>query len=202
MDGTKSPEKRHLVQYGLDLLLALAALLALSSCTRTQPQASFPSKQLQPTSKAEDDWPDCPSPGAKAGTMDHKVTLTWNASTSASANTEIRYCIYRMAGTRVQAIPGQVLVDKVPCTGCELVNQDKKAVKDLFYQDKQVKNDTKYCYAAVAMQKGNKYFSELSKQVEAEIPESPAPVSPQISKDHLCDDPPMAANPLKSKAQR
>ncbi len=203
MEGTKPSEKRNSVQNRLGFLLCLAALPGFGSCTRVQPQASVQAKQAQPMMSLFQEWnPDCPSPGAKTGTMDHKVTLTWNASASASAISEIRYCIYRTLGRRVQAVQGKVPVGQVPCTGCELVNQDKKAVKDLFYEDNQVKNDSKYCYAAVAMQRGSPYFSELSKQAEAEIPQSPAPVAPQISKDHLCDDPPSTAKPLKSKAQR
>ena len=72
-------------------------------------------------------------------------------------------------------------------------------MKDLFYQDTQVGNGVQYCYAAVAIQKGNPYFSELSKQVEAEIPKNPAPVPPQISHGPLCDDPKPATKPVKTK---
>ena len=203
MEGTKPSEKRNSVQNRLGFLLCLAALLGFGSCTRVQPQASVQSRQAQPTMSPSQEWnPDCPSTGSKAGTTDHKVTLTWNASASASSGAEIRYCIYRSRGTRVQAITGKAGTSQVPCTNCELVNQDKKAVKDLFYQDKQVKNDSKYCYAAVAMQKGNPYFSEFSKQVEAEIPQSPAPIPPYVSTDHLCDDPIPTPKAMKTKVQR
>lgn len=203
MDGTKLLDKRDLKRGRLLVLLSAVASIGSCCCTRAQPQATVQSNHAQPVVQLSQDWnPDCPSPGPKTGTMDHKVTLTWNASASASGSSEIRYCIYRTLGRRVQAVQGKVPVGQVPCTGCELVNQDKKAVKDLFYQDTQVGNDSKYCYAAVAMQRGSPYFSELSKQVEAEIPKSPTPIPPFISTDNLCEDPSPAPNAKKTKVRR
>jgi hypothetical protein len=181
---------------GLLLLLSLLGLAV--GCTQETPQ----SKQLTATTSIKkDDVFICPDGDIKkTGSNDHKVTLTWNPSANSSPSRQIRYCVYRTQDHPIQRSEYPASIGKAPCNSCTRVNET--AVSETQYIDTHVTNGAHYCYVAVAMDTGERAFSGFSNQVQADIPQGPAPVPAQISSGKLCDDKKSAAKLLKKPRRR
>lgn len=114
----------------------------------------------------------------------HRVSLTWNLSTSSDnpKGREIRYCLYRTKGGRVQRSSTRSFS---PCVNCQRVT--KEPVTGTTYDDTHVENDSHYCYVAISLETANSMHSDFSNETEADIPKSKEPVSNGISSGTLCD---------------
>jgi hypothetical protein len=118
------------------------------------------------------DPPACP-PGDPPGNIaasspvgGHKVTLSWNASTSIGSGKDIRYCLYRTVGGPVQRKPG--IGSASPCANCQQVTSNP--ITGTTYHDVQVENGVHYCYAAIAIDMNSRKVSDFSNQADAVIP--------------------------------
>ncbi len=180
-------------------LSLFCALITLGGCTHGQtPRAALEPRHVSQVRQDASEWPKCPGQVAEKSDTKHSVTLKWNASTSSSPAREIRYCVYRNTDKRVIRNAGKDLwIDVPPCNGCTLVNEDTDARKETFYVDSRVKDGNRYCYIAVAMEKGNRRFSEFSNPAEAYIPPLPSKVT-----HGFCEDKPPTSNTLKNRRAR
>ena len=184
------------------LLLLFSVLALAGGCTHSRSQETSQSRQPMATTPLKPEIVViCPDGDIqKTGSTDHKVSLTWNPSPTASTSAQIRYCVYRTQDHPVQRSDYLVPIDKTPCRVCTRVNET--AVSDTQLIDNQVTNGAHYCYVAVAMQIGESAFSGFSNQVQADIPQDPAPVPSQISSGKLCVDMKSAARPLKKQRRK
>jgi len=132
------------------------------------PEAKSPAQTV-----SKPDPPSCP-PGDPVGTDasftqpgGHKVTLSWNASTSASGPSanEIFYCLYRTKGGPVRTNTAGTVS---PCVNCQRVT--KASIAETKQVDIQIENGAHYCYVAVAIDSRNGKLSVLSNQADAIIP--------------------------------
>jgi len=184
MNGTKRSKYQDLQIKCFGLIFLLVTLLALLGCTQKPPPSFVDSKQTGPP-KQENTGFTCPEGDIpKAGSNNHRVTLSWNPSASSSTSTKVLYCLYRTQDGPVQKLDGQALISRPPCKKCERVNET--AVPETHFTDLQVKNGAHYCYVALAMEIGDAFFSGFSNQEEADIPLDPAPVSSSTSSGKLC----------------
>lgn len=197
MDPRDSDRDRQLIRKALHLArwVALWSLLLLNACSRSSEfRIRVELRDLLEASPAapaphKPDPPSCP-PGDPANNDasstpagEHKVTLSWKASTSSSGSDgkDIYYCLYRTKGGRVQANAGTKT--KSPCVNCQRVTHE--AVTDTIYKDDHAENDSHYCYVAIAIQIGNSKPSDFSNQADAVIPprkEAPFCSQPETTK--------------------
>jgi len=207
LKGLPGTDRRPLQLKNIARSVILCALLNLTGCT--YPGRSYSRDQAEPKQNPQvqrekkNDWtfPACPVGDIKkGGSTDHKVTLTWNASTSSDKSKEIRYCLYRSRDRRVGRITGELTVDKAPCTKCELVTD--LPVPGTTIIDHQVQNEARYCYAAVAIQFGNQKFSEFSNQAEADVPDAKHPGSNKNSTGTLCKPEPQHRKTTPNRSHR
>ena len=182
MDPRDSDRDRQLIRKALHRALwtVLCSLLLLNACSRSSESRirvelhDLPEAIPTATALRKPDPPSCP-PGDPANNDasstlagEHKVTLSWKASASASGSDgkDIHYCLYRTKGGRVQANAGTKT--KSPCVNCQRVTLE--AVTETIYKDDHVENDSHYCYVAIAIQTGNGKPSSFSNQADAVIP--------------------------------
>jgi hypothetical protein len=181
MDPRDPDRDRQQIRRAINFALwtALCFLLILNACSgnsgsrihvelRDTPEANPPAQALKPAAICPPGDPPGgdPSPTPAAG---HTVTLSWNASTSSSApnGKEIRYCLYRTKGARVQGnTPGAGT--KSPCVNCQRVT--KQPISGTSYPDTHVENGAHYCYVAIAVDGQTGKLSVFSNQADAVIP--------------------------------
>lgn len=126
------------------------------------------------------DLPVCPPgdpPGNDASRFPagtHKVSLSWNASTSSGPGKDIRYCLYRTVGGPVQRRMGTSPAS--PCINCQRVTT--APVTGTTYRDTQVQNGVHYCYVAIAIDADNGKVSDFSNRADAVIPPKNEPPFP------------------------
>jgi hypothetical protein len=160
------------------LWINLGMLLILGGCSRGCDSRihvklhDVPETNFTPQIPRNVDPPKCP-PGDPMGSSasstpagGHKVTLSWNASTSAVAGRDIRYCLYRTVGGPVQR--NTAVAAASPCVNCQQVTIDP--ISGTTYRDAQVANGVHYCYVAVAIDAGTGAVSNFSSQTDAVIP--------------------------------
>lgn len=184
MGGDKTiSNSRRIGMINVACSICLCVLLGPVGCTH---QASMPAEPKHTTATREDTVFTCPDGDIpKAGSNDHKVTLTWEASAS-GPRSKIRYCLYRSEDHRVRKSGDHVPINKSPCKACTRI--DETATEKTSYIDKQVRNGAHYCYVAVATEIGKCEFSEFSNQAEADIPRDPLPVAGQVSSGKMCEE--------------
>jgi len=168
------------------ILPVACILVTLGGCSRvSERHAEKAPGATQPTAAFhEREFPHCPDadpPTLKRGSRrasPHKVVLFWNASVPSpgAERGDLRYCLYRSMGHKVTPKKTkQKRQTEAPCENCERVNLNPiigtGCVDDL------VQSDTRYYYAAVAI---NRYgeLSVLSNQAPAPIPPNTVPVKP------------------------
>lgn len=161
------------------LWIAVPLLLILCGCSRSSDSRIHVTLHDIPEDKAPSQTPHltAPSPACPPGNPlgndasttpvgAHTVTFTWNASTSAAAGKDIRYCLYRTTGGPVQKSSGTTGAS--PCVNCQLVTPQPIAVTT--YKDRDVENGVHYCYVAIAIDAANNSSSDFSNQTDAVIP--------------------------------
>ena len=174
------------------LWTAFCLLLLQNGCSRNSnkihvelrdtPEAHRPAQTLQtiepPSCPPGNHPPDNDVSSALAG--GHTVNLSWNASTSSKGphGKDIRYCLYRTKGGRVQALvqtgkPGTQV--KPSCKNCQRVTINP--IKDTTWKDTFVENGAHYCYVAIAIDTVNGEISVFSNQTDAVIPPNKEPPS-------------------------
>jgi len=179
---SKDPDKarcrlRRSVRFALWSVLCVA--LILDACSRNSesrmhvelrdaPEANLP-KQSTPDTTPTSCPPGDPHDSDESSTPPggHTVNLSWNASTSATGPLarDIRYCLYRTKGGRVQRNdPGTA----TPCVYCQRVTKDP--VAGTAFLDTQVESGVHYCYVAIAIDRGTGKLSVFSNQADAVIP--------------------------------
>lgn len=168
-----SRDRRGALQ--IALLIILWTPMNLVGCSRPEPHAA---PELQKVSASEPntvtdvkltcppgDPPDNDVSSSPSG--GHTVSLSWNPSTSSNnpKGKQIRYCLYRTKGGRVQrSAPGTTS----PCGHCQRVT--KEPVTGTTYKDTHVENDSHYCYVAIAIETASSMHSDFSNQADAVIP--------------------------------
>jgi hypothetical protein len=175
---------RALVSYPLKVKLALSVFVRIilpliagvlgTACavgqtgtgSSTKPQVPLPN--VQGSAKAQATIPICPPAGlsrsqpSDRGTGDHKVILSWNASSHSpdNANDAVGYCLYRSKDRKA-------LKQRPTCRECEQINSipvgGTACVDDL------VEDSTKYFYVVTAIN-GKGVISSSSNEVLAPIP--------------------------------
>lgn len=109
---------------------------------------------------------------------EHHVALSWKPSTSSKNGKDIRYCLYRTEGGRVQKNNAS---STPPCVHCQLIVgigspwPGTAATDDVF-------GGAEYCYVAVAIDMSNGSLSGFSNEAHAVTPEAPPP-------HFSCEDP-------------
>lgn len=164
----------------------------LVGCSRQQPAAKPESQQASPAKSntravtlicPPGDPPDNDVSLSPVG--GHTVSLTWNPSTSSNnpKGREIRYCLYRTKGGRVQRNTSGRATS--PCVNCQRVT--KEPVTDIAYQDTHVENDSQYCYVAISIETTKSTHSDFSNETEADIPKGKEAPLNGISSGSLCE---------------
>jgi hypothetical protein len=174
--GENRRARRPLAKVGLFASVGMLSILA--GCSRACDSRihvklhDVPETNFTGQIPREADPPKCP-PGDPLGNNasstpagGHKVTLSWDASTSAIAGHDIRYCVYRTAGGPVQR--NTVAAAASPCVNCQQVTSDP--ISGTTYRDAQVANGVHYCYVAVAIDAVSGVVSNFSNQTDAVIP--------------------------------
>ena len=163
------------------LNVAFSLFLIVTGCDR-QPGSPIrihlhdvPETTSQAAMTRETERPSCP-PGDPDGNDSssspeegHVVNLSWNASSSSSkpSRGQIKYCLYRSKGQRVQS-SGAKTIATSPCINCQRVSI--KPVVGTNYKDIHLQNNAHYCYVAIAIENGNILPSAFSNQADAVIP--------------------------------
>jgi hypothetical protein len=178
--------------FKIALPILLLTPMNLVGCSRQQPDAKPESQQTSPAKSNKADVKlTCP-PGdpvdndaSSSPVGAHSVSLSWNPSTSSDnpKGREIRYCLYRTKGGRVQKSTSARSFS--PCVNCQRVT--KEPVMGTAYDDTHLENDSRYCYVAISVETVNSMRSDFSNQIEADIPKAGVPVFNPISSGTLCN---------------
>lgn len=172
--------------------ILLLSPMNLVGCSRQPPDVKPESQQASPAKSNKVDVKLICPPGDPsdndASSMPvgaHSVSLTWNPSTSSDnpKGREIRYCLYRTKGSRVQTRTSSTSIS--PCVNCQRVT--KEPVTGTTYNDTHLENDSRYCYVAISVETVNSRHSDFSNQTEADIPKAGEAVSNPISSGTLCN---------------
>ncbi len=158
---------------------ATSVFLVLNGCSQNSGSRihvelhDIPEAKLPAQTVSEPIPPSCP-PGDPLGNDasstpagGRKVTLSWNASTSANgANAkDIFYCLYRTKGGPVRTNRAGA---QSPCVNCQRVT--KESISGTQKLDIQVEDGAHYCYVAIAIDRTNGKLSVFSNQADAIIP--------------------------------
>ena len=177
----------------ITLLIILWTPMNMVGCSRQQPKATPESQQASASKSNTEaevrltcppgDPPDNDVSSSPVGS--HAVSLSWNPSTSANnpKGGEIRYCVYRTKGGRVQRSASARSLS--PCINCQRVTKEPVTVTT--YNDTYVENDSHYCYVAISIEAVSSTHSDFSNQTQADIPKGKAPPSNGISSGSLCE---------------
>lgn len=172
------------------------SLMVLIGCTRrshpddriqlTDPPKAMAVQPLTPR------LPDCPGPMASQLTDLHKVTLTWNVSSSSSGPNDrsVGYCVYRSDSTisadRLENCPGCQKITPTPIIGTSCVDNFGDGSKSYFY-------------AAISMNASGRQ-STFSNRISASLPKKGAtPSSSVIQNPQSCRNPTPSQAPVQAK---
>ena len=208
----------HQVNPGRMVCLLLGCLiLAPVACSDSHESRThlewkvLPERNLATEAAEQPKLPDCPDGDLKKllhgspSTGDHKVILSWNASTSAlnAKKGEIGYCLYRREKYPVEKRKehkGSNVKVELPCEKCEQVNVSP--ILETGCVDDVVKNDTTYYYVAITINRSQR-STDFSNQAPAAIPGSKVAAKSMSTSYRGCrdDDSPKAASHASSESR-